>query len=227
MEHAMTKAVPAPVNGAHVSSGEALPATERGRRKRAAIVAAAREVFEESGFKDARIADIAKKAGASYGSFYTYFASKEEIFQEVVQQVTNEMFDFSRPGSPRDDSPTARIEAANRRYVQAYARNARMMNVMAEVAAYDEFTRGLAMQIRERFVARNEEGVKRLQNQGIADPKLDPRVAADVLGGMIERFAHVWVENRTPEEIDAAVPVLTKIWVRGLGLDESSLDLEQ
>lgn len=217
----MTNAVPAPAHDVIGTNGEALPATERGRRKRAAIVAAARDVFEESGFKDARIADIAKKAGASYGSFYTYFASKEEIFQEVVQQVTNEMFDFSRPGSSPQDNPVARIEAANRKYVQAYARNARMMSVMAEVTAYDEFTRNLAMQIRERFVARNEEGVKRLQKQGLADEKLDARIAADVLGGMIERFAAVWVENRTPEEIDAAVPVLTKIWVRGLGLADT------
>lgn len=216
----MTKPVPAPVNGAHVSNGETLPATERGRRKRAAIVAAARAVFEESGFKDARIADITKLAGASYGSFYTYFASKEEIFQEVVQQVTNEMFDFSRPGSSPQDNPVARIEAANRKYVQVYARNARMMSVMAEVTAYDEFTRNLAMQIRERFVARNEEGVKRLQKQGLADERLDARIAADVLGGMIERFAQVWVENRSQDEIDAAVPVLTQIWVRGLGLKE-------
>lgn len=225
MEYAMTKADPAPVNGAYATTDEALPATERGRRKRAAIVDAAREVFEESGFKDARIADIAKKAGASYGSFYTYFASKEEIFQEVVQQVTNEMFEFSRPGSSPLDNPVDRIEAANRKYVQAYARNARMMSVMAEVAAYDEFTRGLAMQIRERFVARNEEGVKRLQKQGLADKNLDPRIAADVLGGMIERFAAVWVDNRSQEEIDAAVPILTKIWVRGLGIDEAEIDL--
>ena len=221
----MTKAVPTQVSEAYATNGEVFPATERGRRKRAAIVAAAREVFEESGFKDARIADIAKKAGASYGSFYTYFASKEEIFQEVVQQVTNEMFDFSRPGSPPEDSPAARIETANRKYVEAYARNARMMSVMAEVAAYDNFTSGLAMQIRERFVARNEEGVKRLQKQGLADENLDARIAADVLGGMIERFAAVWVGNRSQEEIDAAVPVLTKIWVRGLGLDESEVEL--
>ncbi|WP_134324277.1 TetR/AcrR family transcriptional regulator [Cumulibacter soli] len=220
----MTKAVPAQASAAHVSNGEALPATERGRRKRAAIVAAAREVFEESGFKDARIADIARKAGASYGSFYTYFASKEEIFQEVVQQVTNEMFNFSRPSGTRADNPVQRIEAANRRYVQAYARNARMMSVMTEVAAYDDFTRGLARQIRERFVERNEEGVRRLQKQGLADENLDARVAADVLGGMIERFAHVWVESRSQQEIDAAVPVLTKIWARGLGLDESEIE---
>lgn len=213
----MTKVDPEPLIDTLTINADTQPATERGRRKRAAIVAAAREVFEESGFKDARIADIAKKAGASYGSFYTYFDSKEEIFREVVREVTSEMFEFSRPRTGGDD-PAARIEAANRKYVESYARNARMMAVMEEVAAYDEFTRRLSIEIRTRFVDRNEEGVKRLQNQGLADKSVDARVAADVLGGMIERFAQVWVGTRSQEEIDAAVPVLTRIWTRGLGL---------
>lgn len=214
----MTKADPAPF-AMPVHGAETQPVTERGRRKRAAIVAAAREVFEEFGFKDARIADIAKKAGASYGSFYTYFESKEEVFQEVVREVTSEMFDFSRPRTAGDD-PVARIHAANRKYVESYARNARMMSVMSEVAAYDAFIRTLSIQIRERFVDRNEESVKRLQQQGLADKSLDPRIAADVLGGMIERFAQVWVNSRSQAEIDAAVPVLTRIWTRGLGIAE-------
>ena len=45
------------------------------------------------------------------------------------------------------------------------------------IANADDFTRDLARQIRERFVARNEEGVKRLQKQGIADENLDARIA--------------------------------------------------
>ncbi|WP_153502637.1 TetR/AcrR family transcriptional regulator [Cumulibacter manganitolerans] len=216
----MTKPPPAALTDAHSVLAETQPATERGRRKRAAIVAAAREVFEESGFKDARIADIAKKAGASYGSFYTYFESKEEIFREVVREVTSEMFEFSRPRTASDD-PVERIEVANRKYVEAYARNARMMTVMVEVTAYDDFTRQLSVEIRERFVTRNAEGIKRLQSQGLVDKKIDPRVAADVLGGMIERFAQIWVESRTQAEIDAAVPILTRIWTRGLGLAEN------
>lgn len=194
------------------------PATARGRRKRAAIVAAAREVFEQSGFNEARIADIAKKAGASYGSFYTYFESKEEIFREVVREVMSEMFEFSRPRTG-DEDPVVRIEAANRNYVESYARNARMMAVMEELAAYDGFTGTLMMQIRDRFVERNEESVKRLQKAGLADADMDARIAADVLGGMIERFAQVWVGRRPQKEIDAAVPVLTRIWTRGLGVE--------
>jgi AcrR family transcriptional regulator len=52
------------------------PSSSRGRRTRTAIVQAAREVFDEKGFEEARIADITARADTAYGSFYTYFDSK-------------------------------------------------------------------------------------------------------------------------------------------------------
>src|SRR5262249_21385709 len=68
------------------------PPTARGRRTRATLIMAAREVFEADGFRDAKIADIAAGARISYGSFYTYFESKEQIFREVVNEVAGEIF---------------------------------------------------------------------------------------------------------------------------------------
>src|SRR5688500_10413505 len=53
---------PSPVPG--------LPTTERGRRMRARLLAAAREVFERDGFLDARVTDISAAAGVAHGSFY-------------------------------------------------------------------------------------------------------------------------------------------------------------
>src|SRR5690242_16840281 len=52
--------------------------TPRGQRTRAALIAAARTVFERDGFINARITDIAETAGTAHGSFYSYFTSKEE-----------------------------------------------------------------------------------------------------------------------------------------------------
>ena len=61
--------------------------TVRGRQSRQQLIDAARIVFERDGFLRARIADICDEAGMSHGSFYTYFVSKEEIFQELVDSI--------------------------------------------------------------------------------------------------------------------------------------------
>ena len=67
------------------------PVTARGMRTRAALVAAARRVFERAGYIDARLTDIPCEADCSTGTFHTYFSGKEAIFHTVLQAVQDEM----------------------------------------------------------------------------------------------------------------------------------------
>ena len=60
------------------------PRSRKGIETRARLVDAAKHVFEDDGFLEARISDIAERAGLSHGSFYHYFESKEEVFLEVA-----------------------------------------------------------------------------------------------------------------------------------------------
>jgi AcrR family transcriptional regulator len=50
------------------------------------ILDAALSVFAEHGIDAAKLEEIAARAGVSKGTIYLYFASKEELFREVVRQ---------------------------------------------------------------------------------------------------------------------------------------------
>src|SRR6266545_6125062 len=54
--------------------------------QRANILEAARRVFARKG-KAATMADVAGAAGVSQGLAYRYFASKEQIYRELVEQA--------------------------------------------------------------------------------------------------------------------------------------------
>ena len=56
------------------------------------IVAAAAEVIYQRGLLDARIGDIAKRAGTSGPTVLYYFESKDRLFEEVVDQSDNEFY---------------------------------------------------------------------------------------------------------------------------------------
>ncbi|MEU3025301.1 TetR/AcrR family transcriptional regulator [Nocardiopsis alba] len=195
------------------------PPTERGRRKRGALVQAAREVFEERGFEDTRIAGITGRAGVAYGSFYTYFDSKEEIFHEVAKGVAGEMFDAARSAAPPGTEPIDRIRHATGRFLDAYRDNARIMQVIEQISPRHPLFRSLFLEIRGLFVERIVAGTRRLQEEGAASSDIDVAATASMLGGMVEhtaRMLYLYGEEHDPEVV---VETATRLWARGIGLD--------
>jgi AcrR family transcriptional regulator len=185
-------------------------------------VNAAREVFERDGFLDARITDIAATAGVAAGSFYTYFKSKEDVFAAVMDEVNEEMLHPRlREFADRDD-PISVIEATNRSYLAAYRRNARLMALMEQVAQIDEDFRRMRLRRVRAFTERNAQAIAQLQQRGLADPGLDPQLAAQALSAMVGRMAYFrYVQGFGNASIDTLASTLTRLWAGALGIPPS------
>lgn len=75
--------------------------------RHAEILAAARKVFAEKGFREATLDQIATEAGIAKGTLYLYFESKEEIFWAAVRERLLELQErlkevVARPGTARE-----------------------------------------------------------------------------------------------------------------------------
>lgn len=202
-----------------------LPVTERGVRTRAALIAAAREVFERSGFVESRLMDITEQANLSAGTFYTYFSSKEEVFAAVLEASQEDMMHPGMPHVAADDDPVAIIEASNRAYLAAYQRNAKLMGLLEQVANIDLDFRRLRQNRGDAFVRRNARSIAELQERGLADPKIDPLLASRILSGMLGRlgYAHFVVEPSIDDGEQSAtfeqlVYTATRLWANALRL---------
>lgn len=57
------------------------------------ILKAAEEVFAEKGFDGARVDEIAKRAGVNKALIYYYFASKDQILEELSKKHLQELID--------------------------------------------------------------------------------------------------------------------------------------
>jgi AcrR family transcriptional regulator len=71
-----------------------VPDGKRERTKaqnRAAILAAAREVFAELGYDAAGVRDVIRRTELASGTFYNYFAGKEAVFRAVVDESAQEI----------------------------------------------------------------------------------------------------------------------------------------
>ncbi len=210
----------APADPAPDGGPAATPRSRKGAKTRARLIEAAREVFERDGFLNARISDIAAAANLSQGSFYHYFDSKEQIFREVAEAQERRLTapDTARVET-RELSARAVIRDANRRYLEHYRDASNLMGVIEQVSRYDEHVSAARFATMKHFSERAERAIRRLQQEGLADPNVNARIAADALGAMVARFAEIWmVQGYREYDFDEAVEQLTRLWANALGI---------
>jgi AcrR family transcriptional regulator len=202
---------------------EVEPRSAKGRRTRARLLEAGKAVFERDGFLQARISDIAAEAKVSHGSFYHYFDSKESLFREIAEEVEVRLVSMDDIPPGGEDGPVERIRAANRAYLTAYKKEARIMRVIEEVSRYNDDVRLVRAKRDDYLAARLESAIRRLQGEGLADRRIDERYAATALGGMVAKFAEMMFIGGARFELEEAVEQLTILWANALGLREETV----
>jgi AcrR family transcriptional regulator len=77
-------------------------------QRHAQILAAAFEEFAVKGYAEARLDDVARRAGIAKGTIYLYFKNKELLFQDVLRSLVHhtfeelEVFVRTSPGSAEE-----------------------------------------------------------------------------------------------------------------------------
>jgi AcrR family transcriptional regulator len=198
------------------------PRSRKGAETRARLLEGAKQVFEEDGFLEARISDIAERAGLSHGSFYHYFDSKEQIFREVAEEMDDRLsaplgaviLDPASRASPRE-----RIAMAIRQHLESYRDEARIMGVIEQVSRFDEPVNAARTERHDEIRAVVARSIARLQRRGLADPSLDPQLTSAAIGAMASRFAEMWLTQGLVDcDFDAGVDQLSRLVANALGL---------
>ncbi len=65
--------------------------TQKGQETREKLLRAAEEVFGQKGYYETSIVNISQEAKVAQGTFYNYFPSKKDIFDELIQQYSREL----------------------------------------------------------------------------------------------------------------------------------------
>lgn len=80
---------------------------------RVSVLSAAREVFREKGYADARMSDIASRAGVAVGSIYLHFKTKEALVVGISDEINQDALAWLVPCLNMPDALDA-MEAALR-----------------------------------------------------------------------------------------------------------------
>jgi hypothetical protein len=95
------------------------------------------------------------------------------------------------------------------------------MGVIEQVSRFDDDLRASRNERHHVSSAQIADSIRRLQQHGLADEKLDPSIAAAGLGAMTYRFPEMWfVQDLVDCDFDLGVEQLTRLFVNALGLQE-------
>jgi AcrR family transcriptional regulator len=190
------------------------PRTARGERTLRKILDAAREEFGERGFAESSIVGITQRAGVALGTFYTYFESKEALFQALVRDMSMQVRDTVGPvlGEGRDGlDGERRALAAFLEFAREHRDIYRIIDEseFVDPAAYREHYETTATRIAARLRAARD---KREIGGSFSDWDLDiiawGMMGANVFLGL--RFA-VW-DNADCEKVAEA---MGRVWRKG------------
>lgn len=135
------------------SLGGGTPAQDRelraqGRETVRKLLEAGTIEFEERGFSGVRVDDVVKRAGISHGTFYLYFANKEDLFMALLRDALHDMEvvtgDF--PVVTSDDTGVRLLRAWVRKFSAAYAAHGTVLRTLSSANAPGEmYAEGLQM----------------------------------------------------------------------------------
>jgi AcrR family transcriptional regulator len=177
-------------------------------------------VFERDGYFDARVSDIVREARVAHGSYYTYFASKKDVFQAVADAVGNEI-DAAVGHAQSDTSgdPLTNLFNANARYLEVQHANSKVLNLIEQVSTVDPEIYARRIAGRRRHVDRVAAILTRMQRRELARIEGNVHTTAGALVAMLASVAY-W-SSICPEDYPDVEETVTAIWARAIGLEAS------
>lgn len=185
-----------------------MPIGSRGNRTRQRLLDAGRATIAAKGLHATRVDDIVSAAESSHGTFYLYFSSKEDLFDELVADVAADLQPLvdEVPKVTSSDRSRAALRDWLGRFVDAYARHHQVIRIWTEDERQggslgeraDEVLTGLVVSLTRNLRIPARAG-------------LDPTVASLALVAMIERLNYYVIAYDLPYDRDEVVETCASV----------------
>lgn len=178
------------------------------------LLDAAMVVFDRRGYHAARVDDIVKVARTSHGTFYLYFANKEDLFRALVGDVAQEMLVIADSLGPISSGPAGYREV--RRWLAAfcevYWRYGPVVRAWTEAATDQGEFAPLGSSVTLAF----SRTLSRRVRESSPPPGVDPQIATLAMVAMIERSNYYLLLQEDGFDREAVVDTLAAIVHQGL-----------
>ncbi|MFN8465244.1 MAG: TetR/AcrR family transcriptional regulator [Caldilineaceae bacterium] len=201
--------------------------------KRQQILQVAIDEFAENDYDNVSISRIVARAGIAKGSFYQYFADKEDLYGHLLSLLAKAKTDFMSLDHPDPNHIgifaylrwMAEVGVA---FQMAYPQ---FSKIAVRAANANFFPRSFNVNIREQTIAFYRRLAEVGQAQGDIDPGIDPAVAAVIFDGALTSIANYMLDKFASGEIPLKLegddmfnmPEISKIFTAAVDLLEHGM----
>lgn len=196
--------------------------------KRKAILEAAAKVFSQKGYIDSSIKNITDEASVAVGSFYAYFNNKEE----VLEQIYEEIFDMSLKidsyvSIDTNDSIVKKFTLAMTCGVLTYVRNKELSKILlVKSMGINELFEKKRQEILDRTNAYLKGILKHLNQVHSVDIN-DINITSVLLTHSLFGVITYWLDERFTTDLKDMIFSLCTYHLRALNIDFTDDEINQ
>jgi TetR/AcrR family fatty acid metabolism transcriptional regulator len=167
--------------------------------KQVIIIDAALKVFRERGYANARMADIARRAGVSYGLVYHYFGSKEVLFEMIVESWWSALYAMMEKEIASGDDIRDKLVNIIEFFLNTYGQKPNLMSIfVSEVCRSSVYHTEEGLSRFLKFFKLCEQIMAQGQKSGFLIKDVPPHHLTYIFYGAIETFISVMVLGKEP-----------------------------
>lgn len=171
----------------------------RKNAKQVIIIDAALKVFREKGYANARMADIARRAGVSYGLVYHYFGSKEVLFEMIVESWWSALYAMMEKEIASGDDIRDKLVNIIEFFLNTYGQKPNLMSIfVSEVCRSSVYHTEEGLSRFLKFFNLCEQIMAQGQKSGFLIKDVPPHHLTYIFYGAIETFISVMVLGKEP-----------------------------
>jgi TetR/AcrR family fatty acid metabolism transcriptional regulator len=202
---------------ARPSPSPTLPENFSGSNKRERILRAAVDVFAQSGYFNARVAQIAKAAGVADGTIYLYFEGKEDLLITIFREHTRNFLRSleGRLGAAR--TAEERLRLAIRHHLETLGRD-RSLAVVAQVELRHslKFLSLFSHEEVSDYLNMLRGIIEQGQSDGAFHSSLHPQLVAKALFGILDEMVTSWILSDKEYTLVDQTDQIAELMLRGL-----------
>jgi AcrR family transcriptional regulator len=186
-------------------------ATQTGAPRRRAILDAALTIFLKNGVAGTTIEALHRESGASVGSIYHFFGSKEGVAAELYVATLRDYFDAYLAALQGSSSARGGIEASVRTHLEWVVSNEVRARYLFHCREYEviEESRPAISALNEQFYSEASAWLQPHVERRRIKP-LPPRLCQALWMGPSVEYARLWLARATEFDILGAASVLGK-----------------